>query len=185
MKKTFFVLLVVMTALVPLAFASQALEEAMSGVRSPEDIARFFSQEFTYTMTLPDRAHSPEETIQAQTGDCEDFAILASAMLSRMGIESQVIVIRFSGMKIAHAVCIWKDGNGYYSFISNQQLERTRQRTLEGAIRKFYPDCQSFVSVDPHTLAAADSGSSEISRVKSYRGADLMASLDPRMSVGI
>ena len=185
MKKVFFVLLVIIAAAAPLACASQGLEEAMQGIRSPEDIARFFFQEFTYAMTLPDRAHTPEETIEAMSGDCEDFAILASAMLTRMGIENQVFVIKFSDLKIAHAVCIWKDKNGYYNFISNQELQRTSQRTAEGAIRKFYPDCQALVSIDPRTYARDSSGSSEIANAKSYRGADLMTNLDPRFSSNI
>jgi hypothetical protein len=184
MKKIFFAILVIIAATAPNASASQGLEEAMSGIRSPEDIARFFSQEFTYAMTLPDRAHSPEETMESMSGDCEDFAILASAMLERMGIENQVLIIRFSGMKIAHAVCVWKDKNGYYSFISNQELQRTNQRTAEGAIRKFYPDCQGLASIDPHAHVR-DSGSSEIASAKSYRGADLMTNLDPRGSSNI
>lgn len=184
MRKIFPVLLVVIAVVASSAHASQGMERAMSGIQSPEDIARFFSQEFTYTMTLPDRAHSPEETIAAMSGDCEDFAILASAMLTRMGIENQVFVIKFSDLKIAHAVCIWKDRNGYYSFISNQELHRTGQSTVESAIRKFYPDCQALVSIDPRTYAG-NSGSNEISSAKSYRGADLMTNLDPRFSSNI
>ena len=189
MRKVFFVILVIIAAaaslVVPSAYASQGMEKAMSGIQSPEDIARFFSQEFTYTMTLPDRAHTPEETIETMSGDCEDLAILASAMLTRMGIENQVIVIKFSDLRIAHAVCIWKDRNGYYSFISNQELQRTSQSTAEDAIRKFYPDCQALVGIDPRTYARNSSGSSEIANAKSYRGAGLMTNLDPRFSSNI
>ena len=184
MKKIFFVLLVFIAAVAPLACASQGMEEAMQGIRSPEDVARFFSQEFTYAMTLPDRAHTPEETIESMSGDCEDFAILASAMLTRMGIENQVLIIRFSGMKIAHAICIWKDRNGYYNFISNRELQRTGQRTAEGAVMKFYPDCQGLASIDPRTYTS-DNGSTEISNAKSYRGSDLMTNLDPRSTSNI
>ena len=184
MKKIFFLLLVLITAVAPFACASQGMEDAMQGIRSPEDIARFFSQEFTYMMTLPDRAHSPEETIESMSGDCEDFAILASAMLTRMGVENQVLVIRFSGMKIAHAICIWKDRSGYYNFISNRELQRTGQRTVDGAVKKFYPDCQGLASIDPQ-MYVKSGGESEMSNAKSYRGADLMTNLDPRWSASI
>jgi len=112
MRKIFFVLLVIMAAVVPFAHAAHGLEAAMSSIRSPEDIARFFSQEFTCTMTFPDRAHSPEETIQAQSGDCSTIA-----------------------------------------------------------------------SIGPQTYVKT--GSSEIAAAKSYRGSELMASLDPRMSTGL
>lgn len=180
MKKILFVLLAIMAAVVPFAYASHGVEEAMSSVRSPEDIVRFFSEEFTYTMTLPDRAHSPEETIASHAGDCEDFAILASAMLTRMGIENQVFIIKFNDLKIMHAVCVWKDKNGFYSFISNKELQRTGQRTAEGAVRKFYPDCSTIASIDPQMYVKTNT--SEMSVAKSYRGSDLMTNLDPRMS---
>lgn len=184
MKKILFVLLVFIAAVASNAIASQGLEEAMQGMRSPEDIARFFSQEFTYAMTLPDRAHTPEETMETMSGDCEDFALLASEMLARMGVESQVLIIRFSGMKIAHAICIWKDKKGYYNFISNRELERTGQRTVEGAVMKFYPDCQGIASINPRTYVR-DNSSTELSSAKSYRGSDLMTNLDPRSSSNI
>jgi hypothetical protein len=100
-----------------------------------------------------------------------------------MGIENQVLIIRFNELKIMHAVCIWKDKNGFYSFISNQELQRTGHRTAEGAVRKYYPDCSTIASIDPQTYVKT--GSSEIAAAKSYRGSELMASLDPRMSTDL
>lgn len=184
MKKIFFIFLIFIAAAAPNVSASQGMEDVMQSISSPEDIAQFFFQEFTYAMTLPDRAHTPEETIKAMSGDCEDFAILASAMLTRMGVENQVLIIRFSGMKVAHAICIWKDKSGYYNFISNRELQRTGQRTAEGAVMKFYPDCQGLASINPRTYIGGN-GSTDISNAKSYRGADLMTNLDPRFSSDI
>ena len=183
-KKACFVILAIAAIAASTAHASQGLDEAMMSVRSPEDIARFFSQKLTYTMTLPDRVHSPEETMEARSGDCDDFAILASEMLTRMGVENQVIVIKFRDLNIMHAVCVWKDKNGFYSFISNQEFQRTGQRTVEGAVRKFYPDCAAMVVINPKTYVRS-SPSSGISSARAYRGSDLMTNLDPRISAGL
>ncbi len=180
----FLAVLAIMVIAVTYAHASQGVDEAMMMVRSPEDIARFFSREFTYTLTLPDRVHTPEETLETRTGDCDDFAVLASAILARMGIESRVLIIGFKDLRMAHAVCIWKSSDGFYSFISSRKLQRTGTRTVKDAIMKVYPDCDSIASIDPQTYTR-DSLASEISPAKSYRGAGLMAPLDPRMSSDI
>jgi hypothetical protein len=166
------------------AYASQGIEEIMLSITSPEDIAQFFFQEFTYTTNLPDQAHSPEETIESRSGDCEDFAILASEMLTRMGVENHVLVIRFRGISVAHAICVWKGKNGLYSFISNRELHHTGQRTVEGAVRKFYPDCETIASIDPKMYSTGGSGRG-ISAARQYRGAGLLTNLDPRFSAGL
>lgn len=168
----------------PASGAIQGIEEAMSGVNSPEDVASFFSRHFTYTMTLPDRARSPEETIASRTGDCEDFAVLASVMLTRMGIENQVLVVRFSELRMAHAICIWESYDGTYNFISNRELCRSGQRTVEAAIKKFYPDCCGIASLDPR-MYVTHGPCSGVSGAKPYAGSELMALPDPRMSTGV
>jgi hypothetical protein len=166
------------------ALASQGVDEAVTCVRSPEDIARFFSREFRYAMTLPDRVRSPEEMLETRSGDCEDFAILASEMLTRMGVENQVIIIKFSGLRIMHAICAWKGDDGFCNFISNQEFQRTGQRTVEAAVRKFYPDCAGMAVIDPKRYVK-ESGGGGISSAKAYRGSELMTDLDPRTSTGL
>lgn len=166
------------------ARALQGVEEAVASVRSPEDIAKYFANGFTYTMNLSDRAHSPEETLESRTGDCDDFALLASAMLTRMDVENQVLVIRFRALSAAHAVCIWRGRDGMYNFISSMELVRTGQSTVEGAIKKFYPDCETIASIDPK-MYVKHSGSGSVSSSKPFHGADLMTSLDPRSSIGL
>ena len=163
--------------------AIQGIEEAAASISSPEDVASFFAQEFTYEMTFPDRAHSPEEIMESRTGDCEDFAILASAMLTRMGVENQVVVIKFAGLRVAHAICIWRNRGGTYDFISSQEFYLSGQKTVEAAIKKFYPDCSATAVIDPRTYAARRG--SGMAGAKSYVGAGLMADLDPRRLVDL
>ena len=125
------------------------VDDVLSFVRTPEELARWFSNEFTYRMVLPDGPHTAQEVIRSRSGDCDDFANLASAILTRIGIRNEVIVIKFRKLRIAHAVCAWKDRSGRISFISNRELCRTGENTLESAIMKFYPDCESMKKVDP------------------------------------
>ena len=178
------IMLAIMAAMSPVAYAMQGMEEAMANVNSPEDIANFFAQEFDYNMTLPDRAHTPEQTIASHSGDCEDFAILASAMLTRMGIENQVLIINFNGIRLAHAICIWQAKDGTYSFISNRELYRSGQRSVEATVKKFYPDCNTIASIDPK-MYLKNCDVSDMASAKSYIGADLMADLDPRRAVDL
>ena len=147
----FLVLLPLICTASPVSYAArvQDLDEVMSFVRTPEELAHWFSNEFTYRMIFPDGPHSLQEVLLSRTGDCDDLANLASAILTRMNIRNEVIVIRFRDLRIAHAVCAWKDAGGRYSFMSNRELIRTGERTLEGAIKKQYPDCDSMVKADP------------------------------------
>jgi hypothetical protein len=166
------------------ARAFKGVEEAPAPVRSPEELARWLSREFNYSMTLGGGVHSPDETIRSRSGDCDDFAILASDMLTRIGVENRVLVIRFSGLSAAHAICIWKERGGTYSFISNSELCRTGMDTVEAAVRKFYPDCETIASVDPREYVRRSSSSGGMAS-KSFHGAELMADLDPRFSTGL
>jgi hypothetical protein len=185
----FLVAVPIAAALFPTAAGATAalrcVDDAVAAVRSPDDIADFFSREFAYTMTLPDRAHSPDETIEARTGDCEDFAVLASVMLARMGVANRAVVIKFRGLRVAHAICIWKAPNGLYNFISNRELVRTGKDTVEGAIMKHYPDCESVTDIDTGAYAEGGRAHSASQDSRNYRGAELMADLDPRLGVGL
>lgn len=164
--------------------AVQGIDDPSISVRSPEDVVRWLSRDFTYEMRLGDIAHSPEDTISSRAGDCDDFAILASALLERIGVENQVLVIRFSSLNIAHAICIWKEKNGTYSFISSRELCRTGMETIEAAVRREYPDVETIACIDPKVYADRAS-SSRSSCSKSYHGQELMTSLDGRDSVGL
>lgn len=160
---------------------AQALDERAASMRSPDDLVRWMSKELSYTMVLPDMVHTPEETLAAHTGDCDDLAILASTMLRRMGIENTVLILKFRGLSVRHAICIWKDANGSYSFISGRELTRTGKDTVEKAVMKYYPDCESMTALDADILC----GRARPAREDARRGASTecapMASLDPQL----
>ena len=132
----------------------QGLEKSFEAVsyiiNTPRELARWLASEFTYRMKLPDKQQTPQETMDSGSGDCEDFAILSSAILEDMGIRNDIIIIEFEDLKIMHAVCIWKNESGLYSFMSNQELFSTRKPSIEEAISKFYPDWKKIIYTDPH-----------------------------------
>ena len=126
------------------SFAKDA-EETFYSIRSPEQLTSWFSNDFIFQWKFPDKPQTLEETLRSKAGDCEDFANLASAVLKQMGIPNQILILKFRNLKIAHAICIWQDTDGLYSFISNQELFHTRKDNIKQAIKKFYPDCETII----------------------------------------
>jgi len=128
---------------------SKDFKNIPSSIQTPQALAEWLSSEFSYRMELVDQWQKPQETIDSKAGDCEDFAILASACLTRLGIANNVIILKFRDLDISHAVCLWKDKDGSYNFISNGKLQRTGKRHIESAIGKFYPDCEKIIFQEP------------------------------------
>lgn len=128
---------------------SLEVENIPSNINTPMALEQWLANEFKYVMEVNhDDWQSPEETIRSKKGDCEDFAILASRVLALWGREGQMIIIHFRGLNIAHAICIWKEENGLYSFLSNRKLHRTGERSIRNAISKYYPDWKSITFID-------------------------------------
>jgi len=129
-----------------------------SHVNSPQALAKWLTSDFRYVLTLDSRGtktQAPQETIQLKTGQCGDFAVLASHVLSGLGITNKVIIIKYRGLSIMHAICIWKNEDGTYSFISNQELNCTGKKSLDEAVRKFYPDCERMFTQRPNGALVA------------------------------
>lgn len=122
----------------------QPLSKSVTLIDNPVQLANWFSQDFKYETEMPDYWQSPEETIAVGKGDCEDFAILAQAVLIRMGIKAELLIIKFKGLEQSHAACVFKEGN-FYSFVSNQTLVRTHATSLQEAIQEQYPDWEKLV----------------------------------------
>jgi len=127
---------------------TSAIAGAISSIRTPEALACWLSNNFRYELKLTDAWQTPEETMKLKKGDCDDFALLAQAVLKGLGIKSDVVIIKFRGLNVLHAVCIWKDKAGSYNFISNCELTRTGKADIQQAIAKFYPDVERIIYTD-------------------------------------
>jgi len=140
MKKIILAIILLTQLLCPACFATDIIESSVPGyVKTPDDIAKWFAHDFTYQLIIPHTPQTIEDTLKSKGGDCDDFAELASAVLARMGICASVAVIIFKDSYSSHAVCIWMEKNGTYSFISNREIYHTYEKTPEGAVKKIYP----------------------------------------------
>ena len=75
---------------------------------TPKAIAGFLRRAFTFKRDadlfgMEDRWQSPEEFLARKVGDCEDYALLAQALLRRNGIEAYIVSL-FGHEGYAHTV---------------------------------------------------------------------------------
>ena len=124
---------------------AESLDEAYYSIKSPEELALWLSDNFRPRIVIPDSPQSPAQVLESKEGDCDDFAKLASSILEYINIPNDVLVIKFKGLDIMHAICAFQNQDGTFSFISNRRLYRTGKGSLREAILKFYPDCEKFV----------------------------------------
>lgn len=151
-KVGFKTILFTFAALISIIFANPAMATSvaeLSGVaKNPVQLSSWMTQNLKYVLEMPHERQTAQATLDLERGQCEDFAILAQAVLKRMGIQSQVVIIKYKGLSVMHAVAIYKETSGTYSFFSNQELVRTNATTIEGAISKMYPDWERLFNAD-------------------------------------
>ena len=143
------ILVALFLSLLPATCLAKNFSAEAASIKNPQALVNWLASNFSYVMEMPDKWQTPEETVQLKTGDCEDFAILASAILTRLGIANDIIIVKYKGLNIAHAICAWKDKDGFYKYISNQEMVNTRKGNLEEAIEKFHPDWENIVFTNP------------------------------------
>lgn len=59
-----------------------------------------------------------------------------------------ILIIEFDGLDIKHAVCIWKNKDLTFSYLSNTKIYRTGMNSIIDALSKYYPDWSRVVFVD-------------------------------------
>lgn len=140
---------VILIGLLPLSsHAQDEIGSIPSYINKPEDIVKWFSRDFTYQLIISPRPQTIRETMESKGGICGDFAELASVALTRMGIRNSIVAMTFKDTRIGHIVCMWKGGDGTYNFISNMEIHYTGERTIDAAIKKFFPAKKIIVDYD-------------------------------------
>lgn len=152
-KSACIVILIASILSLPRLSLAQPLDAVTSFIRTPPELSAWLSREFRYEMEIPDYWQQAEETLDTRKGDCEDFAIFSQAVLRRLGIRSDIVIIKFKGLNLSHAISIFKNGE-FYSFFSNQKLVQTKGRSVTEAIQERYPDWDKiiFTNVQKQTL---------------------------------
>lgn len=119
------------------------LDQLAATYHTPGAIATFLREAFRFQRDEDlfgevDRWQSPEEFLQRKTGDCEDYALLAQALLQRNGIESYVFSL-FGAEGYAHTVSVFVDEDGRYNVLNEGKLRRYRANSLEAVAAEINP----------------------------------------------
>jgi len=122
-------------------------------LNSPQAISQWLKNNIAYesdvSMHTEGYWQTPEETIILKTGDCEDFAFLAQALLRKINIHSTVLSIKYKkdNQKHGHAICVFTN-KGYYNFFTNFDLRTSQKRSINELIDKRYPQWITIEEID-------------------------------------
>lgn len=122
--------------------AGWTVEELAQRYATPEALVRFLHEEITFARDAElfdqvDYWQSPEEFLRRRAGDCEDYALLAQAILHRQGIEAYVLSLYGPG-GYAHTVCLFVEGDRYHA-ITQETILPLHAPSLEAAATALRP----------------------------------------------
>lgn len=108
---------------------------------TPETLGSFLAREMAFredreVFGRADHWQSPEEFLSRRQGDCEDYALLAEAVLRRQGKEA--FVFSLYGPGYAHTVCIFKE-QGLYHIFNQDKVIRCSAGSVEEAAALLCP----------------------------------------------
>jgi len=136
--------LIIILLFLPATCFGYGVGNVVSGVHSPQELSNWLSTELHYQAEIPDSWQSAEETLRLGKGDCEDFAILSSAVLDGLKIPNQLLIIKFKNLKASHAICVFKE-NELCAFMSNEKMIPTHATLVKDAIEEIYPDWEAII----------------------------------------
>ena len=89
---------------------------------TPQQVGAFLHQKFTFQRDqelfgVIEHWQTPAEFLANRKGDCEDYALLARALLLRNDIEAYIFSL-FGDGGYAHTVCVFVDAQGRYNIIN-------------------------------------------------------------------
>jgi hypothetical protein len=99
------------------------------GITDISDFAKWLSENTSYIKDpVKDTWASPIETLKKQSGDCEDFAFLASRVAVLLGYDPHILIL--SNRESSHAVCVF-EMDGSFVVFNNNRLQKTGARSLK------------------------------------------------------
>lgn len=78
---------------------------------TPESLVLNFAD---FTFELGDRLQEPEVFLKRKRGDCDDFAKLASELLTKHGYKTKLVVVMMA--RETHVVCYVEERKGYLDY---------------------------------------------------------------------
>ncbi len=123
--------------------STPSLDELAHRYSTPNAIARFLRQEFTFKRDVDlfgeaDHWQRPEEFVARREGDCEDFAILARELLLRNWVKAYTLSV-YGKRGYAHTVCVFVDPQGWYNVIDAGTVRYYRAISLEALASELHP----------------------------------------------
>lgn len=98
-----------------------------NNIQDIEGYCRWLTKNLNYQPDKNDTWLNPQETIDREGGDCEDFALLNRAILHILGYPSQILAL--CSPKGNHAICAFQI-DGYYAWFDNQKLIKTKTQSF-------------------------------------------------------
>jgi hypothetical protein len=146
-------------ALVLVALASAALAPANLGavtlgelVDNPKLNAKKFANYFgDFAYEFNSAILPPDEFLARESGDCDDYAVLADFVLSKRGLGTRLVHVRLAG-RVAHAVCYVTESKAYLDY-NNRKFFVTLERTG--------PDLREIANAVADSLSASWTTASE------------------------
>ena len=122
--------------------AGRTLDAIARAYPTPEQLALFLHktvlfQDDARLFGLADYWQDPEELLDRLEGDCEDYAILAQAVLVQQGVEAFIFSL-YGEQGYAHTVCVFLE-KGRYNVINQDRVVRYRAKSLEDLATYLYP----------------------------------------------
>ena len=130
------------TAAASASYALQ-LDQAAHTYTTPKAIAGLLRTQFTFARDEvlfgeADHWQIPEEFAARKTGDCEDYALLAQALLRRNGIDAFIFSL-FGEDGYAHTVGVFVDEQGHYNVIDASRIRYVRAKSLDALASWLHP----------------------------------------------
>jgi hypothetical protein len=87
---------------------------------TPQKFASFFSN---FEFKFHDEVQSPDVFLATESGDCDDYAILAASILKERGYTPRLITVRMP--KVIHVVCYIEETKSYLDYNNRSFMVRT------------------------------------------------------------
>ena len=132
-----------------------------NNIQDIDGYCHWLAGNLSYRQDVQDTWFSPQDTIDRKGGDCEDFALLNSAILNVLGYHPRILALLHLGQN--HAICAFQL-DGYYAWFDNQKLIRTTahsfpeftkyilQQTAATKIAELDPENQHWQLIARHSL---------------------------------
>ena len=120
-------------------------------VQCPTTLGNWLKDNFTYQAEEKGKDYwkSPQETVKDKGGDCEDFGLLVQKILKDFGYKTYLIVM-YNDTKTGHAICVFQEYDGTYSFFDNQYYYNVEKETMQDIFDIYYKKFDRFYVCTPN-----------------------------------